>query len=153
MNQHAQFVVAVTGLCLCTAAVQVGARAQLAKSGGAKRAVLRAASELKWMDAPNTKGVQQAVAWGNPEKGAHGSFAKFGGGTETPMHTHTASGRSVVISGTMVETIEGQKAKELGPGSYFSIPGGLKHSTACKGGSDCLIYSEWAGSFDVVPAS
>jgi quercetin dioxygenase-like cupin family protein len=119
----------------------------------AKRAVLRAASELKWVDAPNATGVQQAVAWGNAQKGAHGSFAKFAGGTEVPLHTHTASGRSVVISGTMVEGVEGQKPKELGAGSYFYLPGGVKHTTTCKAGADCIIYSDWSGPFDLTPAT
>jgi len=30
------------------------------------------------------------VAWGNPHKGAHASFAKFAGGAELPMHAHSA---------------------------------------------------------------
>jgi hypothetical protein len=44
---------------------------------------------MKWVDIPDAKGTQQAVTWGNPQKGAHGSFAKFAGGTELPMHTHS----------------------------------------------------------------
>jgi quercetin dioxygenase-like cupin family protein len=118
-----------------------------------KKAVLRAAPELKWVDAQGATGVQQATAWGNAQKGAHGSFAKFAGGTEVPLHTHTASGRSVVISGTLLEGLEGQKPKELGAGSYFSIPGDVKHTTACKAGADCVIYSEWSGAFDLKPAT
>ena len=76
---------------------------------------MRTASEMKWVDIPDTKGAQQSVAWGNAEKGPHGSFAKFAGGTEIPLHTHTAAGRTVVITGTMVEGVEGQPPKELGP--------------------------------------
>lgn len=127
--------------------------AQAPAKPAAKRVVLRTAAELKWVDAPDAKGVQQAVVWGNAQKGPHGSFAKFAAGTETPLHTHTANGRSVVISGTIVEGLEGQPPKELGPGSYFSIPGGVKHTTACKGGAECVIYSDWAGAFDLVPAT
>jgi quercetin dioxygenase-like cupin family protein len=102
-----------------------GARAQEAAKPAAKkaRAVFRAASELKWKDIPNGNGAQEAVVWGHSEKGAHGSFAKFAAGTEVPLHTHTAASRSVVISGTMREALEGQQPKELGPGSYFAIPG------------------------------
>ena len=122
-----------------------------AQAGGEKAAVLRAASELKWVDAPGVKGVQQAVMWGDAAKGAHGSFAKFASGTETPLHTHTAAGRSVVVSGTVVIAPEGQKGKELGPGSYFSLPGGMRHTTSCKAGAECVIYSEWRGAFDLKP--
>lgn len=122
-----------------------------AQTGGEKNAVLRAASELKWVDAPGVKGVQQATGWGDPAKGAHGSFAKFASGTETPLHTHTATGRSIVVSGTIVSAPEGQKPKELGPGSYFSLPGGMKHTTSCKAGAECVIYSQWLGAFDLKP--
>ena len=52
------------------------------------------------------------------------------------MHTHTAGSRSVVIAGTMLEGLEGQQQKELGPGSYFHIPGELKHTTMCKAGAE-----------------
>ena len=95
---------------------------------------------MKWVDIPEAKG-------------AHGSFAKFAGGTELPMHTHTAGSRSVVIAGTMLEGLEGQQPKELGPGSYFYIPGELKHTTACKAGADCIIYTDWQGAFDMKPAT
>lgn len=146
---------AMFGLLVLSAAVVLLA-AQGQPQGKAKagpRAVLRSASELKWVDAPDAKGVQQAVVWGNAQKGAHGSFAKFAAETEVPLHTHTASGRSVVISGTVLEGLEGQKPKELGPGSYFSIPGGVKHTTACKSGADCIFYSEWSGPFDLKVAT
>jgi quercetin dioxygenase-like cupin family protein len=122
-----------------------------AQAGGEKSAVLRAASELTWVDAPGVKGVQQSVAWGDPAKAAHGSFAKFASGTETPLHTHPATGRSVVVSGTLVIGLEGQTPKELGPGSFFSLPGGMKHTTGCKAGADCVIYSEWLGAFGLTP--
>ena len=58
----------------------LGAQAEkAAKPAAAKKAALRAASEMKWVDIPDAKGAQQAVTWGNPQKGAHGSFAKFAG--------------------------------------------------------------------------
>ena len=142
---------------ILTIAVMIGALAWFgirmvqAQAGGEKTAVLRAASELKWVAAPDVKGVEQAVVWGDAAKGAHGSFAKFASGIETPLHTHTASGRSVVVSGTIVSTPEGQKPKELGPGSYFSLPGGMKHTTGCKAGAECVIYSQWLGAFDIKP--
>lgn len=122
-----------------------------AQAGGEKNAVLRAASELKWVDAPGVKGVQQAAVWGDPAKGAHGSFAKFASGAETPLHTHTAMGRSVVVSGTIISAPEGQKPKELGPGSFFSLPAGMRHTTSCKAGAECVIFSQWQGAFDLKP--
>ncbi len=147
--------IALASVSLFVAAMPFGAHAQGAAKPAAKkaRAVLRAASELKWVDVPNAKGVQQAVVRGNAQKGAHGSFAKLAAGTELPLHTHTAAGRSVVISGTMLEGLEGQEPKELGPGSYFFIPGDVKHTTACKAGAECVIYTEWSGAFDLKPVN
>ena len=148
---------AIAGIILFAAAVPFVASTQEPVKPAAKpptrKAVLRSASELKWVDVPDTKGVQQAVAWGNPQKGAHGSYAKFPAGAEIPLHTHTAGSRSVVISGTMMEGLEGQTPKELGPGSYFYIPGEVKHTTACKAGAECVIYSDWQGAFDLKPAT
>ena len=143
----------IMGISLAAAAALYAAQAEkAAKPAAAKRAVLHTPSEMKWVDIPDAKGAKQAVAWGNPQKGPHGSFAKFEGGTEIPLHTHTAGGRSVVISGTMVEGLEGQP-KELGPGSYFFIPGDVKHTTACKAGAECVIYTDWSGAFDLKPAT
>ena len=118
-----------------------------------RKPVLLTPSEMKWVDVPDAKGSQQAVVWGNAQKGAHASFARFASGTELPLHTHTASSRSVVIAGTMVETMEGEKPKELGPGSYFFWPAEVKHTTGCKAGQECIIYTDWSGAFDLKPAT
>ena len=147
--------IALASVSLFVAVMPFGARAQgEAKPAANKaRAVLRAASEFKWVDVPDAKGVQQAVVRGNAQKGPHASFAKFPAGTEIPLHTHTATSRSVVISGTMLEGLEGQEPKELGPGSYFFIPGDVKHTTACKAGAECVIYTEWSDAFDLKPVN
>ena len=142
----------MTTVVVITSMAWFGIQMVQAQAGGEKNAVFRTSSELKWVDAPDVKGVQQAVAWGDAAKGAHGSFAKFAGGTEVPLHTHTATGRSVVITGTIISTPDGQKPRELGPGSYFSLPGGMSHTTACKAGAECVIYSQWLGAFDLKPA-
>jgi len=144
---------AVAGAVIFLVGAVFAAQAEHKAKSHAPKEVIKTASELKWVEAPDAKGVQQAVVWGNAQKGAHGAFAKFAAGTEVPLHTHTASGRSVVISGTILEAQEGQNPKELGPGSYFFIPGGLKHTTGCKAGMECMIYSDWQGAFDVKPAT
>jgi hypothetical protein len=61
----------VAGLSLVPASgLFAGQAEKAAKPAPAKKAVLRAASEMKWVDIPDAKGAQQAVAWGNPQKGA-----------------------------------------------------------------------------------
>jgi quercetin dioxygenase-like cupin family protein len=154
MKKHLRLFL-VAGISVVAAAALYAAQAEKAakaKPAPAKRAVFRTPSDMKWADIPNATGAQQSVAWGNAEKGPHGAFVKFPGGTEIPLHSHTASVRSAVISGTILHALEGQPPKELGPGSYASIPGGVKHTTACKAGADCLIYSEWSAAFDLTPA-
>ena len=157
MKPHPIRLLVIAAMPVFAAAISFNAQGQEAAKPAAKppakKAVLRSPSEMKWVDIPDAKGAQQAVAWGNPQKGAHGSFAKFAGGTELPLHTHTAGSRSVVISGTMMEGLEGQTPKELGPGSYFYIPGEVKHTTACKEGAECVIYTDWQGAFDLKPAT
>jgi len=143
----------VAGAVIFPVCAALAAQAEHKAKSHEPKAVMKTASELKWVEQPDSKGVQQAVVWGNAQKGAHGSFAKFAAGTEVPLHTHTAGGRSVVISGTVLEALEGQNPKELGPGSYFFIPGGVKHTTGCKAGMDCMIYSDWLGAFDLKPAT
>lgn len=142
---------------LMPASIHLAARLYAQEAAQAKpamrpAAVLKAAEDLKWVDVPNVKGVQQAVLWGNPQKGPNGLFNKFAAGTEVPLHSHTANFRSVVVAGTMVFGLEGQSPKELGPGSYSFLPGGVKHTTACKAGADCVIFTAASGPFDVVPA-
>lgn len=154
MKRYIIRLLGVAGLSAFSLAVFWGAQGEkAAKPAAAKKAILRAASEMRWVDIPEAKGAQQAVVSGNPQKGAHSSFSKFPGGTEIPMHTHTAGSRSVVIAGTMLEGLEGQTAKELGPGSYFYIPGEVKHTTGCKAGAECIIYTDWQGAFDLKPAT
>jgi quercetin dioxygenase-like cupin family protein len=153
MKKHIPLFV-IAGISLVAAAALYAAQVEkTAKPTAAKRAVMRTASEMKWVDIPDAKGAQQAVVFGNVEKGPHGAFVKFAAGTEVPLHTHTAASRSVVITGTMMEGLEGQRPKELGPGSYFYLPGDLKHTTACKAGAECVIYTDWSGAFDLKPAT
>src|SRR5205807_3870006 len=62
-----------------------------ASAAGAKKKTPKTVTpaDIKWTDVPNRKGVQSATLWGNPNKGAHGRFIKFAGGTDNPLHTHT----------------------------------------------------------------
>ena len=69
-----------------------------------------------------------------------------------PLHHHTSENKGVIVSGTLVVTPEGGSARELGPGSYVALPGGMKHTTACKAGADCVIFGMQPGPTDTIPA-
>ncbi len=138
----------VAGLCVAGAlAAVVGSKGSAKKTPRAAR--LWAAEELKWAEVPEVAGAKEAVVWGDPKKGAYGMLEKWPGGTDVPLHTHTHDNRGAVISGTLVITMEGESAKELGPGSYVLVPGGAKHTSACKAGADCVFYVHQPGIADI----
>ena len=121
-------------------------------SGKSKSApVLSTMDELKWAAAPDAEGIQEAVLWGDPGKGAYGAIDRFKAGLNLPLHTHSSESRGVVISGTLVLTLEGKEPKELGPGSYLLVPGNLRHVTACEEGEDCVVFVQQPGKSDFNP--
>ena len=140
------FVGALVALSLSNVA---HAEAAKAKASAAGKAVLWAAGDLKWVDVPNMP-IKTAVLWGDPTKGAHGALHKFPAGFEVPLHHHTADHHAIVVSGTAIMTLEGEAGKKLGPGSYFSFTGKKKHSTKCDAGSECLLFVDCAGPWDVL---
>lgn len=122
-----------------------------AVSGG--KAVLMAASDLKWVDPPNSPpGVKMAVLWGDPAKGGHGAMQKLPGGFSAPLHYHSAGHHVVVVAGTLLLAPEGEAEKSLPPGSYFSFTGKKKHTTKCAPGADCVLFVDSGGAWDVVMA-
>src|SRR5262245_1112306 len=130
-----------------------GASTMAAAQGAATTAPARAAeaaaptptfmsaSELKWTDIAAVKGGKQAVLWGDPEKEGFGKLNRWPAGSEVPLHYHPFEVHGVVPEGTVTITPEGGTAKELGPGSYWHLPGRVKHITTCKPGADCLFLT------------
>lgn len=117
----------------------------------AEKGVVSAASELKWVDSPAMKGAQQALLWGDPAKGAYGTLKKIPGGTALGMHTHASDQKAILISGTLEFNFDGEAKKELGAGSYVSIPAGAAHDATCKAGADCVYFEESVGAADFKP--
>jgi quercetin dioxygenase-like cupin family protein len=99
------------------------------------------ASELKWTDLAAVKGAKEAVLWGDPKKEGFGKLNRWPAGGEVPLHFHPFESRGVVLEGTMTITPEGGAAKELGPGSYWHLPGRVKHVTTCKPGAECVFLT------------
>jgi anti-sigma factor ChrR (cupin superfamily) len=112
------------------------------------------AGDLKWTDLDPTgaPGVKIADVWGDHTKSGYGAFLKFPAGFLTPLHTHTHAIKIVVISGTYMQTPEGKPEQRMGPGSYVFQPGGnYKHISACDKASECLLFIESSGKFDLKP--
>jgi len=104
------------------------------------------AAEMKFNAA--IPGVEQAVLWGDPTKGAYGAVTRFKAGQKNPLHTHSHDIKMVVISGTFIHGTESGE-KKLGPGSYLLVPGGMKHTSGANTDADCLFFEESPGKFDM----
>jgi quercetin dioxygenase-like cupin family protein len=116
-----------------------------------KEPVMVTPEELKWVDVPESGGVQVASVSGDVFKGAYSAFAKIPAGQKHPLHTHTSETKLVVVSGTFLIGPEGGPEKKMGPGSYAVIPGGMKHTSSCAEGAPCLLFQEGPGKFDMKP--
>lgn len=96
--------------------------------------------------------VQMGGAWGNRSKGAHGTFGIFPGGARSPAHTHGGAYHGVVISGTMTNPFNGESNPPvLKAGSYWYVPGGVEHVTACVSAEPCTFYFHADDRFDFQP--
>ena len=136
------FPLVLAGLFL-TAAVGV------AKGG---KSVAWSADEIQWKESPTVKGAWSATLWGDPSKGAYGTLRKVSAGLDLGMHSHSFDQKVVGVSGTWEFHVEGEPMKEYGPGSYIMVPGGVKHSSKCKDGADCVYFEEHPGKADFIPA-
>jgi quercetin dioxygenase-like cupin family protein len=116
----------------------------------AATSVLVAPSDLKWMDTPESPGVQVAAVSGDPTKGPAHFFVKLPSGFSAPLHHHTADHYSVVISGTMVFNVDG-KDTTLPAGSYFQFTAKKVHTTKCTDSAGCTIFVDARGKWDIVP--
>jgi quercetin dioxygenase-like cupin family protein len=96
-------------------------------------------------------GVSQAVLWGDPEKGAHGTFSKFQPGFDAGMHSHTNDVWIVVLKGAYLYRDDAGD-KRVGPGEFLRVPGGHKHWSGGDKTDGALFYEEGSGKFDSVPA-
>ena len=124
-----------------------------AKAGSGGKAVIIPVGEMQWVVPPNSPpGVQMAVLWGDPAKGAFGALHKFAPGFSVPLHFHSAGYHCVVISGTFLQTVEGEAEKSLTSGSYVAYTGKKKHVTKCAPGAECIVFIDSGGAWDVVVA-
>ena len=120
----------------------------------AKAPIFIPAADLKWapLDTTLAPGVMSADVWGDHTTGAFGGFTKFPAGFQTPVHTHTNEYKIVVVSGTFLQAPEGKPVVRLGPGSYLMQPAGsYRHTTGCDKASDCVVFIQSDGKFDLIP--
>ncbi|WP_109353979.1 DUF4437 domain-containing protein [Sphingorhabdus sp. EL138] len=101
---------------------------------------------------PGNDAITFAVAYGDRSTGAHGTYGSFPANFETPEHTHTHDYRAIVLKGQMTNPFQGDKnAPILNPGSYWEVPAGSVHTTACVSDTPCEFYMYGDHSFDFKP--
>ena len=93
-----------------------------------------------------------SAAYGNRGEGAHGSFGRFPANFATPMHVHTGAYHGIVIRGEMTNPFKGETTPPtMGPGSYWHVPAGAEHATACVSAEPCEFYFHADSAFDFTP--
>jgi quercetin dioxygenase-like cupin family protein len=145
MMKRIAWVVVLLGL-LATAFGQ----APKASSSHTKSVIYVAADKATFKPVP-TGGVAMATIWGDPAKGAHGTFTKFDPGYDAGMHTHTSDISIVVIKGAYLYKDDAGE-KRVGPGDFLRVPGGHKHWSGGDKAEGALFYEESSGKFDSIPA-
>jgi quercetin dioxygenase-like cupin family protein len=140
---------AVAAVTLATGSVGVTLAKTKLASTGKKEVVYASADQATFTE--KMPGVSIAVLWGDPEKGAHGTFTKFAPGHDAGMHTHTSDVWLVVIKGAYLYKDDAGE-KRVGPGEFIRIPGGHKHWSGGDKTEGALFYQEGSGKFDLTPA-
>lgn len=96
--------------------------------------------------------IKMAAAYGDRNTGMHGSFGRFPPNFETPNHTHTGAYHGVVVKGVMTNPFKGEsKSPTMEPGSYWYVPAGVEHTTACISDVPCEFYFHADSKFDFIP--
>src|SRR6266850_2867081 len=139
----------IAALFIVAASVGV-ARAQKESSTNKKGVIYVVAEQATFKQSP-AAGVSMAVLWGDPDKGAHGTFTKFAPGYDAGMHTHTSDVWIVVIKGAYLYKDEAGE-RRVGPGDFLRVPGGHKHWSGGDKAEGALFYQEGSGKFDNIPA-
>jgi quercetin dioxygenase-like cupin family protein len=134
---------------LVVAAASVGVT-QAQKVSSTNKVIYVAAEQATFKQSP-TAGVSMADLWGDPDKGAHGTFTKFTPGFDAGMHTHTSDVWIVVIKGAYLYKDEAGEER-VGPGDFLRVPGGHQHWSGGDKTEGALFYEEAPGKFDSIPA-
>ncbi len=114
-------------------------------------AVFKPSESVDWT--LGTDGVNTAQGYGDREAGEYGSFVTFPPEFVSPIHSHTNAYHGVVITGIVINPMaaEGDAPRiQLGPGSYWFVPAGEVHTTACVSEIPCTFYTHSSVFFDFV---
>lgn len=103
-------------------------------------------AELPWTT--TNEGAEFAALQGDRFAGSYMAMVRLPAGLASPPHVKTADMFGVVLEGTFVHTTNGERGRQLGPGSYYHIPAGLPHVSACVSDATCIAFLYQDGAFD-----
>jgi hypothetical protein len=154
MFKNKSVVAAVAGLLLYVSASSVAAQ-DAARPVHEGPSVSTPADQIKFVNTglKTDKGeLLVGPAYGNLQKGRHGTFLRMPAGFISPAHTHTADYYAVVLKGVGANHPVGAKAVPLPVGSYWYQTGEEAHVTECLSKTECLFFLVQVGKFDFQPA-
>lgn len=109
---------------------------------------------LDWVKTP--EGVAFAALQGDRFTGPYRAMVRLPAGVASPLHVKSANMFGVMIKGEMIHIIEGQDADtaiRVGAGSFYKVPKGLPHISACVSDVPCIAYLYQDGAFDFAPVA
>jgi hypothetical protein len=97
--------------------------------------------------------LQAGPAYGDLQKGRHGTFVRMPAGFKSPVHTHTEDYFAVVVEGIGSNHAPEGEAVPLPTGSYWFQRGEEAHVTECLSEKECLFFIVQPGKFDYLVES
>jgi len=97
--------------------------------------------------------AREAVLWGDPKVGDHGILNEWGSNIRSGWQTRASDTRIVVVRGTLVVNIEGQRDREIDAGGFAFMPRGVKHNFGCTGMGRCTFMLYQSGPAGIQAAA
>lgn len=111
-------------------------------------AILLEVDDVEWTEI--IPGVDFGAVYGEFTEEGHAKLVRFEPGLVSPLHTHTNAYHGVVVQGTVTNPYEGEDSPvEMGPGTYWYVPGGAAHKTGCVSEEPCLFYTHADEGWDI----
>jgi hypothetical protein len=121
-------------------------------SGLADQITLIDEAQFAWETTP--EGVAFAALQGDRFQESYQAMVRLPAGTVSPPHVKSANMYGVMLQGEMIHYAgdeDPDTAQKIGPGSFYKVPGGLAHISACISAEPCVTYLYQDVAFDFVP--
>ena len=154
MKRHLIAVAAMAALVVPVAMSHDGDRPIVGVDHGPEQHLTYRPGDIEWKDGPASlrPGTQYAVLEGDPaEPGVFTMRLKFPDGGFVAPHWHPNVERVTVLAGTFHlghgEVMDKDRAEALEPGSYTSMPAGMRHFAIAEG--ETVIQTTTVGPWGI----